>query len=209
MENVLTYPLRYSEASIILYFISLEISNLLKEIKNRSPNATKQLPSNINALTPEQIEEAQQDFTGFVKSAISVSAKRQEALNLLESQLARAGELVLQVDGVLAEAIQKPPPISQEEFERLNQARLTLRIHQEDIAAIGKKLKTISTTINDLLAKHAEEWQRHNKNYVDQLISELETQQIILSDLEKKELSEPSKTIEEVKRKLQKEEVIK
>lgn len=209
MDNVPKYPLRYNEAAIILYLISLEISNLLEEIKKRSPCATGQLPPNINALTPEQIEEARQDFTGFVKSAISVAAKRQEAMNLVTAQLMRVQELVLEVDGILALMIQNPTPVSQEEFGRINQARQTLRNRQNGIMVIERKLREISNAINDLLAKHAEEWRQHYGKYVDKLISELEAKQILLSELEKQELSEPTKTIEEVKYKLKKADILK
>lgn len=209
MNNIPSFPVRFNEESLILYFIGLEISNLLKEIKNKSPRATKALPPNTIALTPEQIEEAQQDYCGFVKNAIVVSAKRQEAMNLIGAQLTRANELVWQVDGVIAATLQKPPPVSQEEFDCLNQARLELRTYQDNMVLMEVKLKAIAEVIDKLLAKHAAEWRRHHKKHVDKLEAELKAQQIILSEIEQKELHEPTKTMDELETKLKKIRVIK
>lgn len=207
-KRTIRYPLKYSEAAVVLYLISMEITNLLKEIRDKSPVESKQL-SEDSLFTPEQIAEARKHFTGFVKQAIAVTAKRQIALNMVEVKKQQVKKILIELEDGAALALQNPSYISEAGFVRIEKLLKTLKKDENDLLVIEDALRKDAKVINEILAKHGSDWKDHQEHYVTQLIAELENKGIQLSDMEKKELGSVTKTINEVRQNLKKQALIK
>jgi hypothetical protein len=202
------YPLKYNEAAVILYLLSMEITNLLKEIHDKSPIESKQLPEE-SLFTPEQIAEARQHFTGFVKQAIAVVARRQVALNLIAERKQQIKQFFIELEDGAALALQNPSYISEDGFRRVERALKSLKKDENEMLDIEDVLRKHSKIINEQLAKSSYEWKKHQIEYVNKLVVELEDKGIQLSELEKQELQEAKKTIDEVRQSLRKQALIK
>ena len=202
------YPLRYSEAAVILYLLSLEIPNLLKEIRDKSPVASKQQDAD-SLFNPGQIVEARKHFTAFIKHAIAVIARRQMALNMLEEKKYKIKKLLMEVEDGAALALQNSSYISEEGFKRIEKTLKTLKKNEDDVLAIENSLLRGAKTIDEMLVEHSKQWQEHQLQYVTQLIAELEKKGFLLSELEKNELKATTKTIDEVRQNLKKQALLK
>lgn len=196
------YPVKYNEAAVILYLISIEINNLKTAIRDKSPQASQQtLPEAI--FTPEQIHEARQHATGFVKAAISSVAKRQMGLNSASLCLQDLKPLITEVSESAAAVLQDTSLLSETEFSQLQTALQTLKKQENEIANIEMTLRTLGIAINDLIAKHDDEWRSHQQEFTTKVAEELEQRGVRLSDLEKKEFVEGTKTLADIERDLQ------
>lgn len=202
------YPTKYNESAILLYLISLEVTNLMREIRAQSPDASKQLSPDA-VFTPEQIEEARKHATGFVKRAIAALAKRQLTLNIAMLQLERAKTLRAEVEVGLGLAVQNPKLVDAKEMERLERTMLLLQEKEKTIFDAVASLKNLAESLNQLIAKHRFEWFQHREKYATQLVAELEQKAVLLSELEKNELRNITKTLDEVKQSLANHGIIK
>jgi|GEM_PF-3611605 len=201
-------PVKYGLVSILLYLISLEINNLMLEIREKSPVSSKQtLPNSL--FTPEQITEARKHFTGFVKQAIVTTAARQSALSLAIAQLDKIKTLIREVEMEFSDALRNLDLSSKSGLQCLEAGLEALKKEEQDVVLIESKLRNMGCSINELIAKHRNEWQQLHSKYVQQLISELERDNIFLSELEKQELQKPTKVIDEVRANLVKHKIIK
>lgn len=190
--------IKYDEASILLYFISLEISNLLKEIRSQSPQASKIVPENAFILTPEQIAEARNNETNFVKEAIAVAMKRQEALNKIVKWIDQIDEISKQIQTTAAFLTKNKTKSNNEITEQLEENLAKLFAQKKQLQEIKLPLEKIANKINKLLEQQAKEWHEHSTKFTEKLIQEFEKQNLQLSDLEKQEIRHPSKTIQEI-----------
>jgi len=207
-SNAIKYPLKYSESAVILYLLSMEITNLSKEIRDKSPVESKYL--HVDSLfTPGQISEARKHFTGFIKQAIAVVAKRQIALNLLAAQKQHMKILIAEVEDGIAIALQNPTYISEDRFKRIEKMLNVLKKKNMEILAIEATLRKNAKIVNELLDKHSSEWKQHHVQYVAQLIAELESKGVLLSELEQNDLRTSIKTIDEVRQNLKRQSLIK
>lgn len=207
-EHHFKYPSKYDEIAIILYLISLEVTNLVKEIRAKSPQSSRQLHPGA-VFTPEQIAEARKNVTGFLKRAIATLAKRQVALNKTMMRLEQLNTLRAEIEDGMTAAIQNPQIADAKEIEYLEETLHMLNEKEEELFNIEVTLKSMATELNQLIVKHSSEWQQHQTQYATQLIAELEQHGIALSELEKQELCSITKTLDEVKQSLVKYKLLK
>lgn len=202
------YPVKYNIAAVILYLISIEINNLKTAIREKSPQASQaSMPDSI--FTPEQIQEARKHPTGFVKSAISSVAKRQAGLNSASTCLQDLKPLIAEVSESATSFLQDTTLMSESEFAQLQASLQALKKQENDIVNIETTLRTIGATINDLIAKHRDEWRMHQQTFASKVAEELKQRGTLLSELEKQELSEGEKTLDAIEKDLQKYGLIK
>lgn len=195
--------IKYDEASILLYFISREISNLLKQIRNQSPEASKIVPENAFILTPEQILEARKNETNFVKQAISVAMERQEALNKIVKWIDQIDDLCKQIQTNAANLAKEKNQTKNEVSSKLENDLIKLLEQKKKLLNIRFAFEKMAGKINLLLEKQAKDWQKHYAKYADALIEEFAQKNLQLSDLEKQEIRKPTKSISEMLKLLQ------
>lgn len=202
-ENNFKRPVVYNESAVLLYLIGLEISNLLKEIRSKSPQASKYLPEDT-LITPAQIQEAVDDFTGFVKLAISVVARRQGVLNYIIAQLDEIEIYRNRLEDAIAVVLQSQKQAPASALEDLYKFIDKLRDQEDYLSDMQAKFADIGSEINNLLEQHSIAWRAHQKKYAEKVIEELEKHDVKLNDLERAELLAPKRTIAEIVESLQK-----
>lgn len=202
-ENNFKRPVVYNESAVLLYLIGLEISNLLKEIRGRSPQASKYLPEDV-LITPAQIQEAIDDFTGFVKLAISVVARRQSVLNYIILQLDEMEAYRAKLEDAIAVVLQSQKQAPINALEDLYKFIDKLRDQEDYLSDMQTKFADIGNEINRLLEQHSIAWQGHQKKYAEKVIEELGKYDVTLNELERAELLAPKRTIAEIVESLQK-----
>jgi hypothetical protein len=190
--------IKYDEASILLFFISLEISNLLQQIRDKSPEASKIVPKDASILTPEQIEEARNNETNFVKQAIAVAIQRQEALNKIVNWLDQIDKLSKQIQTAAATIVKEKTNSEAEQIQQLEANLLKLSEQKKQLNALKIPLEKSAAKINKLLTQHAKDWQQHYAKFTEELIQEFAKHNLQLSDLEKQEIRSPTKSIKEM-----------
>ena len=84
----------------------------------------------------------------------------------------------------------------------LHQHLLTLRESEKSLEAIRDKLKQELSNVDKLLLQQAQEWLQHRETFFEQLVTQLETNSIVLTDAEKAELRRGSTTVSSVQEKL-------
>lgn len=200
---VFRHQVTYNEASLLLFLICLEISSLLNEIRNQSPDASK-YALGTSFLIPQQIHEATKDFTGFVKMSIMTIANRQEALNEATTNLDKIENYKTKVEGAIANVLQNQGQAPENALDDLYLVLDKLRDQEDKLYGVQSRLTEMSKRIDLLIQQHAAEWRDHYKKYAGQVIGELEKTGIKLNDLEKGELLNPKKNFSEIAVMLQK-----
>lgn len=195
--------IKYDEASLILFFISLEITNLLTQIRDKSPEASRIVPKDAFILTPEQIDEARAHETNFVKEAISVTMQRQEALNRIVKWIDQIDKLCKQIQAAATTIAKEKSALEETQKEQLNANLIKLTEQKNQLQQLKIPLQNTAEKINALIAKHAKDWQKHYAKFADELILEFEKHNLKLSDLEKQEIRNPTKSIQEIEAVLQ------
>jgi hypothetical protein len=198
-------PVKYNESAVLLYLISIEINNLMQEIRTQSANFIKQASF---VFTPEQIEAAKNNPTTFVKRAIATVAKRQVALNAVSDRIMQLKGLFSTIENAMVAILKDSQVAAKTDMATLEDAIKKLKKKEDDLLAIQTSLKSTSVAIDQLVAKHSKEWQQHKEKYVQQLLTELEQNNILLSELEKQELKSATKTINEVKQLLHQHKIL-
>lgn len=204
LQNIINKFKKYNESSILLSLLSTSFSNLKKEIIAKSSDNSKKEEYTHNVLTPEQIEKARKHSTGFVKLAIQTIAKRQSLLNDLDKKKQNLSALINELEYNIITVIRISDENTDQTFENMKKFLKKLKEYHDKIRSIEKQTQKQVIIIDKLISKHSREWNEHSKNYTNKLIQELQQQNIILSELEKKELLSPTKTIEEINQNIEK-----
>lgn len=195
------YPTEYNETAILLYLISMEVANLMREIRAQSPVASKKLAPQA-VFTSGQIEEARNHVSGFIGRAITTLAKRQMGLNVAMLRLEQLKKISADIENGFALAMENPKQIKPEEIVYLEGVLRTLKDKEKIVDDITNALHNMAKNINRLIADHSSEWEQHRHKYAPLLITELEKNEVLLSELEKQELYDVTRTIDEVRQNL-------
>jgi uncharacterized protein YoxC len=202
------HPVKYDMLAIIIYLIGMEIENLIKQIREKAQETSKLVPKEA-MLTPEQIEEAKNDFTGFIKKALQVIAERQKTLNAIYEQLQTLERQHRLLDDSIIGSIENSQRVAKKTFPQLVDLLQDLKGKKNRLQELYYTVKDTSNSINELLQQHANEWKEHQKNFAEKLIEEFAKKNILLSDIEKQELIAPTKTPTELLNALRKAGIIK
>lgn len=203
IQNIVKKFKKYNESSILLYLLSVNFSNLKREIIAKSPNVSRKEENPNGVFTPEQINEARQHPTGFIKLAIQTIAKRQKLVNLLDKQKQYISGLINELEHDIITVLQTVDYENEKTFNDMKKLLKTFKENYDKLLVIEKQANKQIIIIDKLINKHSREWNEHKQCYVEKFIQDLQKHNIVLSELEKNELLHPTKTLEEIKQNIE------
>jgi hypothetical protein len=199
-----------TESVILISIWCRKMPELFKCIQQYSTASKKEAASTpIALLSAQQIQEARQHPSNFIRQALKTTAIIQIALNTslvkldaLAKQRKRIESDLVALSTLGSAKEDQGITIDKSIEKKLQQQLVELRQAEKELESITSELDKKLDSINTILQQHSEEWSKHREEYFNQLAAQLETHDIVLTDEEKAELRRGSTTASSIQEKL-------
>lgn len=198
----IAFPEPRDTTCLWLSLLAPYIPGLLEAINEDSPDVSAALRDKKSKKSPtvKQIREAQVNSTGFAKLAIPLAIKLQVALNTVAEKADEASSLKVTLRGFFSNQDEIP-----EKMRDGIVALIEKILSQENEAKNAQaSLSEVAQELGNTTTDFALQWKQHEDKFTEQLVTELENELGTLSELEKAELKNKTKSPTEIRRDLKK-----